>query len=426
MNPRSLSAVLVSAIVILPLLAITGQEKKSEPAEAQAPAAILKSPVGTLLVGDGAGKWSTPSLYDYVPVGKPFLALPGARAMMDLPKAGAQLILWGNLPDLSPSPALESVATLQTAKDFDVELILDRGRIMIENQRKEGPVKTRIRLGKDDLDVTLISPKSAIVLERIFPSLAGVPFHSKPKEPRQVEAQILLLIVGGKVEMTWHEEKNALQGPAIFHGPGRLNGGPVKDLKDLPWLKPGADRSERTTQWHKAIESFRRLLGEHKSLADALQAGSKQKEPKDRSVAVLAATAAQSWPLALDGFKDKSVETRQSTTMALRHQAGRGTQTDLAIYKALLDDKFAPGQAQITMELLHGFTPQQARPETYEALVNYLQHQQPAIRELAAANLYALVPEGKNIAYDASASSEERARAQAAWHKLMPGGKLSP
>jgi hypothetical protein len=34
------------------------------------------------------------------------------------------------------------------------------------------------------------------------------------------------------------------------------------------------------------------------------------------------------------------------------------------------------------------------------------------------------VPEGKNIPYNAAAPAEERGRAQAAWRKLIPQGKV--
>jgi hypothetical protein len=79
------------------------------------------------------------------------------------------------------------------------------------------------------------------------------------------------------------------------------------------------------------------------------------------------------------------------------------------------------------MQLLHGFGGKDlVRPETYDALINYLQHQKQAVRELAAWNLQLLVPQGKDIAYDASAAPEERGRAQAAWRKLIPEGKLPP
>ena len=61
---------------------------------------------------------------------------------------------------------------------------------------------------------------------------------------------------------------------------------------------------------------------------------------------------------------------------------------------------------------------------TYQALIHYLAHDRAAVRELAAWHLYRLVPEGRKIAYDAAAAPAERARAQAAWRKLLPAGRV--
>lgn len=416
------------AVLILGVQAAAGQEKKPEPAEGEAPAAILKSPIGTLLVGGKAKAWQLPSLYDYVPLDRTLLALPGSRAVVDLPKAGAQLLLWGNLPELSPSPVLESIARLQTEKGIDVGLTLVRGRVRLENTRKEGPVKARMHLGKEYLDVTLASPSSAIVLERFYPWFAGTRFDRKPEQLRKADAHVVVLVTKGAVEITHQGETHNVQEPAAFHGRsgGRLQGpSAVQKLPD--WLWPNADLSEKTTAWHKGVESLRRRLADKKEVAGALAATAGDKEAHARAVAVFGAAAVGDLPAVLAGWRDKAPEARLAATRALQRRISAGSEADLKLYQALLEAKHPAGQAQIIMELLRGFGGAAlTRPETYEALINYLQHQQPAIRELAAWNLYALVPRGKSIAYDAAAPAEDRARAQAEWRKLIPEGKVPP
>lgn len=403
-----------------------GQDKKPE--QAESPAAILKSPLGTLLVGNKTKTWQLPSLFDYVPLDKTLIALPGSRAVIDLPKAGAQLVLWGNLPDLSPSPVLESVVRLQAEKDFDVGLSLLRGRIMLENNRKEGPVKVRVHLGKEQLDLALAKPKSAIVLERFHPLVTGLAFERKPEKPRKSSSHVALLVVKGNVEVTQQGETHNVQEPAAFVGTdeGRLQGpNAVQKLPD--WLWPNVDISEKTTAWHKGVELLRRKLAEKKSVAAALKSAESEKEALARAVTILGDAAVGDLPAVLAGWRDKSPEVRLATTRALQRRISPGTEADLKLYNTLLEAKHPVGQAQIIMELLHGFRGAAlTRPETYEALINYLQHQQPAIRELAAWNLYALVPQGKGIAYDAAAPAEDRARAQTAWRKLIPEGQVPP
>ena len=66
------------------------------------------------------------------------------------------------------------------------------------------------------------------------------------------------------------------------------------------------------------------------------------------------------------------------------------------------------------------------RPATFDSLITSLNHDKPLIRELARAHLYRLVPRGKTIAYDAASTPAVRMRAQTAWRKLIPRGKLPP
>ena len=78
------------------------------------------------------------------------------------------------------------------------------------------------------------------------------------------------------------------------------------------------------------------------------------------------------------------------------------------------------------MTLLHGVPEAAAAsPDTYQALIAGLVHPQMAIRELARLNLYALVPAGANIAYDA-ADPVVRESAHKRWQQLIPFGKLPP
>jgi hypothetical protein len=77
------------------------------------------------------------------------------------------------------------------------------------------------------------------------------------------------------------------------------------------------------------------------------------------------------------------------------------------------------------MQLLFGFSPADLRrPETYEVLIDYLGHEKPGIRNLAAWHLVRLVPQGKSIPFKPDGTPAEAAKAQAAWKKLIPAGEL--
>src|SRR5262249_31599413 len=119
---------------------------------------------------------------------------------------------------------------------------------------------------------------------------------------------------------------------------------------------------------------------------------------------------------------DKTKGVRDAAAAALRNFQGRGAAEDLRVFQAVTQANIKPGPATIVMELLHGM-PESARdrPETFDALITYLQNDVQAIRHLAAGQLQRLAPKGKDIDYDAAAPAEQRAAAADAWRKRIAG-----
>jgi len=79
------------------------------------------------------------------------------------------------------------------------------------------------------------------------------------------------------------------------------------------------------------------------------------------------------------------------------------------------------------LQLLLGFTTDDLkRPETYEVLIEYLLHDKPGIRNLAAWHLVRLVPQGKSIKYDPSGTAADAQAVYKEWKKLIPDGQLPP
>jgi len=394
----------------------------------------LFSPIGTLLVQkDGKQAWSFPELYTGLASGSRLLVLPGAKGVVQVKEGDVNLTLSGRLAGLAPSPVLGAAARLHAGKAFDLDMTLEEGRALIENRKKDGPIKIRLRIHDDNLDITLLNKDTVVGLESYRAWPAGTPFSAKPIKDREPEIHLDLLILKGKVELLLKTERHSLQAPAKgalrFHlssfGGFR---GPVLLAKVPTWVKPAADKSAQATAWYKEVESLRRLLADKKALDGILAERLKQKDSLKRAVAVLSGGAVGDRNLILAGLNDeKSGDVRRAAVFALAHEANRSQAADIGLYKALLGKKYTRGQAEIFMHLLHGFSAKDLlRPETYETLISYLQHKDLGIRELAAWRLYGLVPQGKDIIYDAAGASEERARGQAAWRKLIPEGKLPP
>ena len=390
-------------------------------------AAKLRSPIGTVLQRSGSNGWLTPMLYDGVPAGSELVTLPGARGLLDIREGDLRLILAGNLPPFSATPVLESVVTLhQPSAGLDLEFALDRGRVLIENHKESGAAKVRARIQGKNLDFDLTDKKTVVALELFSRWPAGTPFVRKPKADQKPAGELIFLVVSGQAELELNKQKQPLQGPAMYRfNTQRGVEGPLT-LKQAPdWVKPAEEQPESVKQLQAAVEKLRRGISEN-GVAAALAKAEQAKEAPLRAVAAFSGVAVDMPATGIAALKDaKAEEVRRAGVSALRHFIGRGSAQDLRLYETLVADKRKPGQASIVMELLHGMSAAaRQRPETYDVLISYLQSDQLAIRELAGLTLADLVPQGRDIAFDAAGSPAQLARAQAAWRKLIPEGQV--
>ena len=70
------------------------------------------------------------------------------------------------------------------------------------------------------------------------------------------------------------------------------------------------------------------------------------------------------------------------------------------------------------LQLLHSVGVEDlAKPETYDLLLAYLNHERLPVRELARWHLARLVPDGSKVAYDAAAPADQRAEGVKEWRK---------
>jgi hypothetical protein len=408
---------------------------QSEPKDSEKPAQAkrqavgrLFSPIGTLLQRQKLdAPWQLPELYATLHSGDELLALPGARADVELREGDVRLSLWGNIPDLSPAPVLESAVTLLPPGELDFSFVLQRGRAMLENRKEKGAARGRIVQGAPTTVELVLEKGSRAALERVSQWPAGAPFYKEIKKGHEPLSSLVLIVAKGRAEVTFDGATYQLQGPAMFQltwAPHFAASGPFP-LKKLPdWLVPGEEPGARTRAVHSAVEYLRRRLAEKAGVGNLAEVF-KESDPLRRRIVVWSASAIDEVGLVLRGLEDAQyAPVREAAVLALRHRIARGQAQDLAVYTSL-QKKLSVGQAEIVMNLLHGFGEQErSRPETYDVLIRYLQHDQPAIRELARWNLYALVPAGKEIAYDAADPTDQRGRAQAAWRKLIPEGQV--
>jgi len=385
----------------------------------------LRSPLGTMLQADGQG-WKTPALYDPVFVGDLLVALPGARGVLEVREGDVGLTLLGSLFELSPVPLLESAVRLHDPGEDDLALTLERGRVLVENHKDKEASALRLKLGAAEVKVRLLD-KAALALESYSFYPAGTPFSPKDKNPPGPRREGYLLLVKGKAEIEMQGEKRSVQAPIVYRWSGGAGlEGPFPLNKSPDWLHPGKNASAKAIALYAAVEKLRRSLGERpvdKALQDALRGD----DANLHGVALASAAAVDDLGVLLAGLNDSRHQAaRGQAVLALRYWLARGPRQARTLYETL-HRSATPVQAEIVLHLLLGFSEtDRARPETYGVLISYLQNDALAIRELAAWNLYRMVPAGAKIAYNAAAPEAERLQAQHAWRALIPEGKLPP
>lgn len=365
------------------------------------------------------------------------VCLPGFKAALEPASKGVELLLWGNLPELSSSPVLESAVVLHDTRAYDLDFTPVRGRIMLTNKKARGEAKVWMRGPKGGVQLTLREPGDQVALELYGRWPAGVEFSLKRKDGAGPVQLWEVFVLKGRLDIKANKTEWAMSAPpgkAFFHGnsvdgPAREGPQPVKETPE--WA-----RLTGTTLKEKLIASVVKEYQNKLTTDSAEEAGKALLEMADKDPVKMRATVLRKLVVhaaaALDAVDrvaemlntTKDPVARQAAVVGLRHWIGANEGRDVILYNTLMEElHFARPEAAAVMQLLHSPFAHDA-PETYETLIAYLNHRRQAVRELAHWHLVRLAPIGKEITYDASATAAERGKAAAAWKKLIPPGTL--
>ena len=367
------------------------------------------------------------------------LALPGTSATVESLGRGVTLTLVGNLPQLSSFPGLESAVVLHDTRAFDLDFTLVHGRVLLKNTRKDGPTKVWLRLPTEAWQLTLPKPGDEVAVELYGRWPRGVAFTKKPQPDDAPTRLATLLVLNGRADLKVGGTQHGLGAPpgaAYFHWDsvvGPDNGPQQRDALP-PWADPRANTSAEAKAIAEIADKYLAQLPRTAPDAALLHLLDEADKEKDKGRAALYREFAVSGLAALmdlghvaDALADaKHVEARETAVVALRNWIGAQPDRDLQLYRVLTDVQgYSPAEAETVMQLLHSpFVVEQ--PETYETLIEYLNHKKLAVRELARWQLYHLAPVGRDIKYDAAAPVADRAAAAKEWKQLIPTGQLPP
>jgi hypothetical protein len=425
------------------LLGLAGAAGADLPARAaslepRVPAGTCRSAAGTLLYQEDPGQaWRVVAAGEGVRSRDLLLALPGVRAEVEPRPGSVALTLWGNLPQLSPFPVLESAAALHDSRAFDLDLTLVRGRVTIANRKASGPARLWVRILDGAGEVTLPAPGDEVAFEVYGRWPRGTSFSRQPGPRDRPTTVFVVLALKGQVDLKAggiQHRLTAPPGPAAFHwdsvaGPAE---GPERREQLPPWADPAAPAPPEAGLVRQVVARYQEAVASRSprdALLDLLAGADRDSDASrarvQREFAVLGLTALGDVERVAEALADgHNAAVRDTAVIGLRHYIGEAPGRDQQLYRLLIDRlHYSAAQAETILQLLHSpFAADQ--PETYETLIAYLYHKKLAIRTLALWHLTRLVPGGAAIAYDPAAPEAERARAAAEWKKLIPSGQL--
>ncbi len=353
------------------------------------------------------------------------LSLPGCRSHVHL-ASGVNASLWGTFPgDGSPVALFESASTLHSAPEFDADVTLGRGRISMANT-KSNPARVRVRFHTEVWELAL-EPAAEVAIE-----VSGAPVYGFVKEPDKAtapQAFVAIFVLKGTAELKVQSRSHLMReppGPAMFFwsNSGGASPGP-QSLATVPAWAGSRTPPARTNQ---LLDNLGSRLRSGTPPDEVITEFAKESDPPSQRLGILCLAAIGKLPTLLDALADeRSADARRAAIESLRHWIGQRASNDHELYTAL-EKKYRGGPAEIIMNLLHGFSPEQrSKPETYEHLIEYLKSDKLPIRELAWMHLL-LMPEtqeiAKTIPFDPAGGVDQRSAAYSRWKELVPDGKM--
>lgn len=334
----------------------------------------------------------------------------------------------------SPLPILETAFTLNEAKDVDLDLTLDRGRIDLTSLKAEGAVSVRVRFWDQSWTIALDGKGTRVAVELCGRWPAGSRFKLAAKggeKPVEPVASLVMLVLSGSAAVDFGGftvGMKAPPGPALVEWDSLAGTRPQpQKLERLPdWADLESSPSPEAKRKAASVEKFRAARAANPTAA--LKSYLNSADPIEQRIALVTLGATDDLePLSQALAAARTAEQWDFGITIARHWLGRCPGNDQKLYALLISPAqgYTPAQAKTILNLLFGFTPEDARQaETFEVLIEYLKHDQRAIRNLAAWHLVRLAPQGKSIGFKPNGTKEEYDAAYREWKKLIPAGKV--
>jgi hypothetical protein len=415
--------------------------KPATPVVAQAPSterrelgkALWTPPPSSVLLQrprENDSKWQRVALQKRVSSNDYLVSLPGYRSELRL-DSGVHIQLWGNLPQFSGLPVLESGVVLHVNPKRDADFTLERGRVVISNHKDKGPANVRIRFAKQIWDLSLADKASEVGLDMFGNCQPST--KESPGGDSFIEARLYAL--KGEIQLKLNYEEHLMTSPSVFDWDSltaarsrKVPLGFPNSPKSIPrppdwWTNKVPPITPQVKEMQAALDGLSRRLVAKERLDVAIAEAIHDPDQSNRILAVRCLGAINDFARIIDTLaNDPHLMVRITAIDELRHLLGLGAGYDEQLLQVLKKKNYSDGQAQTIRQLLHGFSAQQwSNRATRATVVEYLNHEKPAIRQLAHNYLMLFVPEGRKIRYDPLGDPGQRDAGAKEWDKVIQG-----
>ncbi len=348
--------------------------------------------------------------------GQLLVSLPGFRSEIQLDRK-VRLELIGNLPEISNNPVFESAVVIHENPNLDLDLTLERGRIVISSMKPDAPMSLRVRFHDQAWDIKLLEPDTVVGLE-----LTGrIDRTSKERWPTR--AKLSLAVVSGPIELKRSDkvehftEGRMLPWDNLLSSSNMLT--PVFPLPKPPvWMARGPKHSEEVRLALANLERrFAEKLDQRVKADDELRwmrlAFSEMQADNrrlDRRLAVFCMGAVDEMDRVLAALEEaEKPEARDAAWLTLMHWLGRKPDQDQQLRPFLRERGFADEDAVTFVRLLRGAD--EGTPANYQFLLGCLASPRLPVRELANFNLVQLLQPAQRVPFDPAGPEEQRDKA---------------
>lgn len=361
------------------------------------------------------------------------LCLPGYRSEVRL-DSGVRVSLWSNLPEFSQLPLRETQIEVFDNSAYDADLQLSRGRIVLSNQKPMGAARVLLRCYKEAWEVTLPDASTELVVIAYGKYERGANPRRAGQNDRWVSG-VLFFSFGGPAQVKVADREFALAAGSMLmqEAPQPIDQLKPHTLPEVPYWwrnRLSYPNTSFANESRVALEELNTKLSGRAAPDVILPEAARDPQPALRRLAVRCLGAVGDVGKVIDAMGDERYrEVRQVAIDALRSWVEVRPENESALFLVLRDQKkYTEPQAETFLQLLHGVPDTElANPTTYETLIAHLRSDRLPIREMAASQLAALVPEGeRQIRFDPSGSLDHRERAAKQWKELIPDGKVPP